>query len=107
MSVGDPENSWGWLCRKEKYCDLVYNFEVANEPNSYLVKGFAVHNCVAAIATSSMMTQMVRGKTLEEVENMTNKDVSKELDGLPPLKEHCSNLSVEALKKAIEDYKKK
>ncbi len=62
--------------------------------------------CVAAIATSSIMTEMVKGKTFSEIEHMTNKDVADELGGLPPLKLHCSNLSVEALHKAIENYKK-
>ena len=63
--------------------------------------------CVAAIATSSTMTEIVKGKTLKELEKMTNKDISNALDGLPPLKEHCSNLTVEALHKAIENYKNK
>ncbi len=63
--------------------------------------------CVAAIATSSTMTEMVIGKTLQDAKNLTNKDVADELDGLPPLKEHCSNLAADALQKAIKDYEKK
>ncbi|MFC1723757.1 iron-sulfur cluster assembly scaffold protein [Nanoarchaeota archaeon] len=63
--------------------------------------------CVAAIATSSTMTEMVIGKTVEEAKKMTNTDVAEELGGLPPLKVHCSNLAADALQKAIEDYESK
>ncbi|MHA1934942.1 MAG: Fe-S cluster assembly scaffold protein NifU [Candidatus Thorarchaeota archaeon] len=60
--------------------------------------------CVAAIATSSMTTQMAIGKTLDEAKELTRKDVAEALDGLPPQKMHCSNLAADALHKAIEDY---
>ena len=60
--------------------------------------------CVAAIATSSTMTDMAIGKTLEEAKKLTNKDVSAELGGLPPIKEHCSNLAADGLRKAIKDF---
>jgi len=60
--------------------------------------------CVAAIATSSMTTQMAKGKTIEEAKTITRKMVAEALDGLPPHKMHCSNLAAEALQKAIEDY---
>ncbi len=63
--------------------------------------------CVAAIATSSMTTQMAIGKTLEEAKELTRKDVADALDGLPPQKMHCSNLAADALHKAIEDYERK
>ena len=60
--------------------------------------------CVAAIATSSMTTQMAIGKTLDEAKELTRKDVAEALDGLPPQKMHCSNLAADALHRAIEDY---
>ena len=63
--------------------------------------------CVAAIATSSVLTEMIKGKTLEEAEKITKQDVADTLGGLPKQKIHCSVLAVDALKKAIEDYKKK
>ncbi len=63
--------------------------------------------CVAAIASSSTMTDMVIGKTVEEAKKLTNAEVAEELGGLPPVKMHCSNLSADALKKAIENYEKK
>jgi len=63
--------------------------------------------CAAAIATSSMMSEMVKGKTLQEAERITRNDVAQALDGLPPIKLHCSNLAADGLHDAIEDYKKK
>jgi nitrogen fixation NifU-like protein len=63
--------------------------------------------CVAAIATSSMTTQMAMGMTIEEAKRLTRKEVADELGGLPPQKMHCSNLAADALHKAIEDYEKK
>ena len=68
---------------------------------------FQTFGCGAAIATSSMITEMAIGKTLDEALALNRDDVTKELDGLPPIKLHCSNLAADALKAAIEDYKKK
>jgi len=68
---------------------------------------FKTFGCAAAIATSSMITELAKGKTLEEAEKITRDDVANELEGLPPIKMHCSNLAADALKAAIEDYKKK
>lgn len=62
--------------------------------------------CVAAIATSSEVTELAKGKTIEEAKKITRKDVAKDLD-LPAIKLHCSNLAAEALHKAIEDYESK
>ncbi len=63
--------------------------------------------CVAAIATSSIITDMVKGKTIEEAKKIGKMDVAKELGGLPQNKLHCSVLSADALAKAIEDYEGK
>jgi len=65
---------------------------------------FKTFGCAAAIATSSMITELARGKTLEEAERITRDDVASELDGLPPVKMHCSNLAADGLKEAIKDY---
>ena len=68
---------------------------------------FQTFGCGAAIATSSMITELAKGKTLDEALEITRDDVAIELDGLPPIKMHCSNLAADALKAAIEDYRKK
>lgn len=68
---------------------------------------FKTFGCGAAIATSSIATEMIKGKTIEEALQLTNKAVVEALDGLPPQKIHCSVLAEEAVKAAIEDYKKK
>jgi nitrogen fixation NifU-like protein len=68
---------------------------------------FKTFGCAAAIATSSMITEMAIGMTLDEALKITRKDVADELEGLPPVKMHCSNLAADALHAAIEDYRKK
>ncbi len=68
---------------------------------------FKTYGCGSAIATSSMITDLARGKTLEEAMKITRGDVAEELGGLPPVKMHCSNLAADALHAAIEDYYKK
>jgi len=68
---------------------------------------FKTFGCGAAIATSSMITELAKGKTLEEALKITRGDVADRLGGLPPVKMHCSNLAADALHAAIEDYKKK
>ena len=68
---------------------------------------FQTFGCGAAIATSSMITELAKGKSIDEVLKLTRDDVANELDGLPPIKMHCSNLAADALRAAIEDYKEK
>jgi nitrogen fixation NifU-like protein len=68
---------------------------------------FKTFGCGAAIATSSMVTEIAKGKTLEEAMKITRANVADSLGGLPPVKMHCSNLAADALHAAIEDYYKK
>lgn len=68
---------------------------------------FLVFGCTAAISTSSMITEMAKGKTIEEAEKITEKELIDALDGLPQSKLHCSVLGVKGLRAAIEDYKRK
>ena len=65
---------------------------------------FKTFGCGAAIATSSMMTELAKGRTLEDAMEITRKDVAESLDGLPPIKMHCSNLAADGLHEAIKDY---
>jgi nitrogen fixation NifU-like protein len=68
---------------------------------------FRTFGCAAAIATSSMITQLAKGKTLDEAEKITKADVAEHLEGLPKIKMHCSNLASDALKEAIKNYRDK
>lgn len=68
---------------------------------------FKTFGCGAAIATSSMTTELAKGKTIEEAKKISRGDVAHALDGLPPVKMHCSNLAADALRAAIKDYEAK
>lgn len=68
---------------------------------------FKTLGCAAAIATSSMITELAKGKNLEDALKITRDDVADALEGLPAIKMHCSNLAADALRKAIEDYREK
>lgn len=68
---------------------------------------FQTFGCAAAIATSSMVTELAKGKTLDEAMEITRDDVADSLDGLPPIKLHCSNLAADALRDAIKKFREK
>jgi nitrogen fixation NifU-like protein len=68
---------------------------------------FKTYGCGAAIATSSMTTELAKGKTLDEAMEISRQDVAEALDGLPAVKMHCSNLAADALHEAIKNYREK
>jgi nitrogen fixation NifU-like protein len=88
-------------------CGDMMTFYIKVKDNRLEDVKFQTFGCGAAIAVSSMITDMARGKTLEEALAITNKDVADELGGLPSNKMHCSNLGADALRKAIENYQLK
>jgi nitrogen fixation NifU-like protein len=81
--------------------------KINDETNVIEDVAFKTFGCGAAIATSSMSTEMIKGKTIEEALKLTNRAIADALDGLPPVKMHCSVLAEEALKAALLDYQKK
>jgi len=83
--------------------DIMELYIKVNEPIIVEAK-FKTFGCGAAIATSSMVTEMVKGKSIEEALKISNRTVAEALGGLPPVKMHCSALAEEALKSAIGDY---
>ncbi len=106
-NVGEIENPAGAGEVGNPTCGDIMRITLDIEDNIIKDIKFKTFGCGAAIATSSMVTEMVKGKTIEEALQVTNKKVAEALDGLPPAKMHCSNLAADALHKAIEDYRSK
>ena len=88
-------------------CGDMMTFYIKVKDNKIDDVKFKTFGCGAAIAVSSMVSEMAKGKTLNEALKISNKNVAKELGGLPKNKLHCSNLGADALHKAIENYKEK
>lgn len=85
-------------------CGDIMHIEILVKDNIINDIKFKTYGCAAAIATSSMVTEMVKGMTIEEALQVTNRNVAESLDGLPPQKMHCSNLAADALHEAIKNY---
>jgi nitrogen fixation protein NifU and related proteins len=88
-------------------CGDVMKLYLKIEDNKIVDAKFKTFGCGAAIASSSMTTELIKGKTIDEALSISNEAVAEALGGLPPAKQHCSVLAEEALKVALEDYKKK
>lgn len=106
-NVGEIENADGIGKVGNPICGDVMMLFIKVEAGIITDIKFKTFGCGAAIATSSMVTDLVKGKSLEEALKISNKAVAEALGGLPPIKMHCSVLAEQALKAAIEDYKKK
>jgi len=106
-NMGEMKNPDGVGKVGNPTCGDVMQVQIKVDKNKIKDIKFRTFGCAAAIATSSMITQLAKGKTLEQAKKITREDVAKSLKGLPPIKMHCSNLASDALKKAIEDYEKK
>ncbi|HEX08598.1 MAG TPA: Fe-S cluster assembly scaffold protein NifU [Thermoplasmatales archaeon] len=103
-NMGEMKDADGVGTVGNPVCGDLMTIYIKVKDNKIVDIKFKTFGCAAAIATSSMITELAKGKTLEEAMKITRKDVADELDGLPPIKMHCSNLAADALHAAIKDY---
>lgn len=106
-NVGELEDADGVGNVGNPVCGDLMRMTIKVEDGVITDVKFKTFGCGAAIATSSMATEMIKGKTIEEALKLTNKAVADALGGLPPVKMHCSVLAEEAVQSAIDDYLKK
>jgi len=106
-NVGTIENPDGYGKVGNPVCGDIMEMFISVKDDTISDIKFRTFGCGSAIATSSMVTELAKGKHIDEAMEITRKDVADELDGLPPRKMHCSNLAADALHGAIEDYKSK
>ena len=106
-NVGAIEDASGIGEVGNPVCGDIMKMYLKIENNIIVDVKFKTFGCSAAIATSSISTEMIKGKTIEEALKLSNKDVVNELGGLPPVKLHCSVLAEEAIRNAIADYYRK
>jgi len=106
-NVGEIENPDGIGHVGNPVCGDIMELYIKVKDGRIVDAKFKTFGCGAAIATSSMVTELVKGKTIEEALKISNQAVVEALGGLPPIKMHCSVLAEQALKKAIDDYLKK
>ena len=106
-NVGEIENADGVGEVGNPVCGDMMTFYIKVDDGRLSDVKFKTFGCGAAVAVSSMVSEMAKGKTIEEAMAITNKAVAEELGGLPKNKYHCSNLGADALHKAIENYLKK
>lgn len=105
-NTGIIENASGEGTVGNPVCGDIMTIYINVDENERLTDvKFSTFGCGAAIATSSMITEMAVGMTVDEAYNITRNDVAEELDGLPPIKMHCSNLAADALQAAIDNYR--
>ena len=106
-NVGEMENPSGSGKVGNAKCGDIMKMDIQVDDGVITDVKFKTFGCCAAIATSSMATEMVKGKTVEDALKLTNKAVAEALDGLPPVKMHCSLLAEQAIHAAVEDYQNK
>lgn len=106
-NVGEIENADGIGEVGNSKCGDIMKMYIKVEDNTIADVKFKTFGCGAAIATSSMATELIKGKSIDDALQLTNKAVMEALDGLPPVKVHCSVLAEEAIRAAVSDYYKK
>jgi nitrogen fixation NifU-like protein len=104
-NVGEIEDASGVGTVGNPSCGDIMKMYIKVKDGVIIDIKFQTFGCGAAIATSSITTDLAMGKTIEEAEKLTRNTVADALGGLPPIKMHCSNLATDALKAAIEDYR--
>lgn len=106
-NVGEIKNADGVGTVGNPTCGDVMTIYIKVKNNRISNIKFKTYGCAAAVASSSIATEMVKGMTLNEAMKLTRDDIAKELGGLPSIKLHCSNLAADALREAIKDYRSK
>ena len=106
-NMGEMENPDGMGEAQNPVCGDTMRLFIKVESDRIIDVKFLTFGCGAAIASSSLATEMIKGKTIEEALKISDEDIVKELGGLPPSKVHCSILAEMAIKAAVEDYRKK
>jgi nitrogen fixation protein NifU and related proteins len=106
-NVGEIEDASGVGEVGNPACGDMMRLYLKVEGGKIVDAKFRTFGCGAAIASSSMLTEMIKGKTVEEAQAITNQHVADALDGLPAVKIHCSVMAEEAVKSALDDYRKK
>ncbi len=104
-NVGVIDNADGVGKEGNPMCGDIMELFIKVKDDTIVDVKFRTFGCGAAIATSSMITEMIKGKTIEDALKISNKAVAEALDGLPAKKMHCSVLAADALKKAVDDYR--
>lgn len=108
-NVGEIKNADAKVMEGSLACGDMISLYLKIDPKTHVIKDikFKSYGCAANIATTSIMTEMVKGKTIDKVKKLEFKDITKALGGLPPMKIHCSVLAIDALKSAIRNYEEK
>ncbi len=108
-NIGEIKDADAQVTEGSLACGDMINLYLRIDPKTFVIRDikFKSYGCAANIATTSIMTELAKGKTLEQAKKIEFKDVSAELGGLPPMKIHCSVLAIDALKSAIRNYEEK
>ena len=108
-NLGEIENADAKVIEGNLRCGDQIQMQIKVNPETKVIEDikFKSFGCASNIATASVVTELAKGKTLDQAKKITNKDVAEFLGSLPPMKMHCSNLAADALRKAIENWEAK
>jgi nitrogen fixation NifU-like protein len=108
-NVGEVKNPDAKVIEGSLACGDMISLSLKIDPRTHVIRDikFKSYGCAANIATTSVMTELVKGKTIREAKKLEFRDITRALGGLPPVKVHCSVLAIDALKSAIRNYEEK